>query len=304
MRRLRDGLALLLLAGLAAAPLVARLSGNAYVLSLATRAAITAIAAVSLQFVVGFAGLPSLGHAAFLGIGAYALGILGANGFDEAALSLPVALLAAALFALATGAVALRTTGVAFLMITLAFAQMAFFVAQSLSAYGGDNGMSLDRTPPVLGTALLEDPITFHVVVLVLLAGLILLLHAIGVSRFGRVLRAAQENEQRVATLGFDVFRVRLAAYALSGGLGGLAGWLLAAQAGFISPATLDWRVSGELLVMVILGGAPSPLGAALGAGGLLLVEELLAGFTGHTGLVLGPLLILAVLLSRRPRLA
>jgi branched-chain amino acid transport system permease protein len=297
---LRTALAVLLLIALALAPLAARAAGNPYLLSLGTRATILALGAVSLQFAVGFAGLPSLGHAAFLGIGAYALGILGANGLDDAAISLPIALAAAGVFAIFTGAVALRASGVAFLMITLAFAQMAFFVATSLSAYGGDNGMTLDRAPPLLGASPFDSPVALHATAFVLLLAMILLLHAIGLSRFGRVLRAARENATRVTALGYDVRGIRLAAYTLSGMGGALAGWLLAANAGFISPAVLDWRMSGELLVMVILGGATAPLHAALGAVGLVLAEEFLAGFTEHRGLVIGPLLILAVLLTRK----
>ena len=271
---LRTALAVLLLVALALAPLAAHALGNPYLLSLATRATILAIGAVSLQFAVGFAGLPSLGHAAFLGIGAYALGILGANGLDEAAISIPVALAAAALFAVATGAVALRASGVAFLMITLAFAQMAFFVASSLSAYGGDNGMALDQAPAAVrrggarqsgraargrrGAAARDDP--------ALAARSGSRASAACCARRGRTRCASPRSASTCAAS-------RLVAYALSGMGGALAGWLLAANAGFISPAVLDWRVSAELLVMVILGGTASPLHAALGAGGLVLTR-------------------------------
>jgi branched-chain amino acid transport system permease protein len=141
-----------------------------------------------------------------------------------------------------------------------------------------------------------------HAAAFAVLAAMILAAHAVGLSRFGRVLRAASANPARVTALGYDVRRIRLAAYTLSGMGGALAGWLLAANAGFISPAILDWRMSGELLVMVILGGAASPLHAALGAGGLVLAEEALAGASTHPGLILGPPLILAVLLTRKRR--
>ena len=204
------------LALLAAAPLIAAGTGNAYLLSLATRAAVYALAAVSLQVVVGYGGLVSLGHAAFVGIGAYALLILSSFGLDEAALSLPAAAAAAALFAWPTGWIALRARGVGFLMLTLAFSQMAYFAAGSLADYGGDDGMPLDRTPPLLGTGLLARPFALHLLALLLLLGGVLGAQALGASRFGRVLRAARENAGRVAALGFDVRRVRLAAYVLA----------------------------------------------------------------------------------------
>lgn len=304
MRRPASGLAVALFGLLAAAPLAARMLGNDYILALATRAAILAIGAVSLQFVVGFAGLASLGHAAFLGIGAYALLMLGGAGADEAALSLPVAVLAAAAFAWPTGWVALRTRGVTFLMITLAFGQMAYFVAESLADYGGDDGMPLDRAPPLFGMSVLGRAAPFHAVVLVLLLGLVLAARAVGASRFGRVLRAARDNPARVAALGFDVARVRLAAYVIAGGAGGLAGWLLAIASGFVSPALLDWRMAGQLLVMVILGGVATPEGAAAGAVGLVLVEEGLAAASAHGRIVLGALLLGAALLRQVRRTA
>mgnify|MGYP001130409037 CR=1 FL=1 len=284
------------LALLAAAPLIATGTGNAYLLSLATRAAVYALAAVSLQVVVGFGGLVSLGHAAFVGIGAYALLILGSFGLDEAAVSLPAAAAAAALFAWPTGWIALRARGVGFLMLTLAFSQMAYFAAGSLADYGGDDGMPLDRTPPLLGTGLLARPFALHLLALLLLLSGVLGAQALGASRFGRVLRAARENAARVAALGFDARRVRLAAYVLAAAVAGVAGWLLAAASGFVSPALLDWRVGGELLVMVILGGAATPAAAVAGAVGLVAAEEGLAAVSEHGRAFLGALLVLAAL--------
>jgi branched-chain amino acid transport system permease protein len=292
-------LAALLLLLLAAAPLAASTSGNLYLLALATRAAVFAIAAVSLQVVVGQAGLPSLGHAAFLGIGAYALLMLADAGLDDAAVSLPVAILAAAAFALPTGWVALRTRGVTFLMVTLAFGQMAYFLAESLAAFGGDDGASLDRAPPLFGTHLLARPVALHAVVLVLLVAAVLASRRFAASRFGRVLLAAREAPERVAALGFDVGRVRLAAYAVAGGAGGLAGWLLAVASGFVSPSLLNWRLAGELLVMVILGGVATPEGAACGAVLLIGAEEALAAASEHGRMALGALLLGAALLAR-----
>ncbi len=301
MRRLHHVAFAVLFVLLALAPLAAWAGGNQYLLTLATRAALFSLAAVSLQIVVGFAGLPSLGHAAFLGIGAYALLILGTIGADEAAISLPVAMAASAAFAWPTGLIALRTSGVGFLMTTLAFGQMAYFVAESLAAYGGSDGMALDRAPPLAGSDVLGAPLALHGLALALLLGAVLLARAIGASRFGRALLATRENPARAAALGFDVRGLRLAAYVGAGAACGLAGWLLATASGFVGPAIMDWRVSGELLVMVILGGAATPQGAAAGAIGLVLVEESLSAVSAHGRLLLGALLLLAALVRLRP---
>ncbi len=289
-------LAAALFALLVVAPLAAQAAGNTWLLSLATSAAITAIAAVSLQLVVGTAGLVSLGHAAFLGIGSYAVLILAGWGLDEAALSLPVAMLAAALFAWPTSWLALRARGVGFIMVTLAFGQMAYFAAGALAAYGGDDGMPLDRTPTLFGSALLARPLALHALALVLLAAGVLAASALGASRFGRVLRAARADPARLAALGFDVARTRLIACVMAGAAGGAAGWLMAVQSGFVSPATLDWRVAGRLLVMVILGGAATPAGAMAGAIGLTLIEEALSAVTEHGRIGVGALLLLVAL--------
>lgn len=289
---------------LAAAPLASAMLGDPYLVSIATRAAIFAVAAVSLQLVVGFGGLISLGHAAFLGIGAYALLILGSVGLGDAAVSIPIAIGAAAAFAFATGWIALRTRGAAFIMITLAFGQMAYFIAQSLEAFGGSDGMPLDR-PAVFGTGLVINRISFLLATVVVLVTVTLLAHTLGQSRFGRALRAARESEARVVASGFDVRWIRLITYTLGGGGGGLAGWLLAVHAEFVSPAVMEWRTSGELLVMVILGGSVAPEGAIIGAVALVLGEEALSGLTQHWRLILGPLIVLAVLAGsrrRRPR--
>lgn len=286
---------------LAAAPLAAALLGDPYLVSIATRAAIFAVAAVSLQLVVGFGGLISLGHAAFLGIGAYALLILSSFGLGDAAVSIPVAIGAAAIFAFGTGWIALRTRGAAFIMITLAFGQMAYFVAQSLEAFGGSDGMPLDR-PALFGTSLAANRITFLLATLTVLGAVTLLTRMLGRSRFGRALRAARESELRVVASGFNVRRLRLIAYTLGGGGAGLAGWLLAVHAEFVSPAVMEWRTSGELLVMVILGGSAAPEGAVLGAIALVIGEEALSGLTQHWRLILGPLIVLAVLAGHRRR--
>ena len=288
-----------LLVGLALGPVAARMLAYPYLASLAARATILAAASVSLQLVVGLAGLVSLGHAAFVGIGAYAALALAMLGLNEAAVSLPAGIAGAAAFAFGTGRLALRTRGVTFIMITLAFAQMAYFVAQSFEVLGGDDGAPLDP-PRLLGTSILAQPFALNALALVVLAGLVLGSRRLAASRFGRVLRAATESEARVTAAGFDVRRARLAVYGLAGAAGGLAGWLLAVHAGFVSPAMLEWRLSGELLVMVILGGVARPEGAAIGAVAVVAAEEVLSGLTGHWRLIFGPLIIALVLLRGR----
>ncbi|WP_137124615.1 branched-chain amino acid ABC transporter permease [Roseomonas sp. HF4] len=287
-------LPLAVLAALAVAPLAG--FGGSYELTLLARAMILGMAAVSLSFLVGGAGLVSLGHAASLGVGAYAVAILDAHGVTEALIVLPVAVAAAAGFSLLTGAVAIRTSGVHFIMITLAFGQMAFFTTSSLAAYGGDDGYTLYGRTEVAGTRLLENRLAFHYICLGLLAltwGLCAMLLA---SRFGRVLRAARENAQRVEAVGLAPYPFRLVGYAIAGALGGLAGVLLANATEFVSPATLSWQRSGELLFMVILGGVGRLWGAILGALAFVLLETWLAEQMQHWKLVFGPLLVLAVL--------
>ncbi|MBR0683122.1 branched-chain amino acid ABC transporter permease [Roseomonas eburnea] len=290
-------LPLVVLVALGVAPLLG--FGGSYETTLMARAMILGMAAVSLSFLVGGAGLVSLGHAASVGVGAYAVAILDAHGVTEATLVLPAAIGAAALFSLLTGAIAIRTSGVHFIMITLAFGQMAFFTASSLAAYGGDDGYTLYSRTELLGTRLLENRLAFHYICLGLLAaswgGCAMLL----ASRFGRVLRAARENPQRVEAVGLAPYPFRLLGYMLAGAMGGLAGVLLANATEFVSPATLSWQRSGELLFMVILGGAGRLWGAILGALAFVLLETWLAQQMLHWKLVFGPLLVLAVIFLR-----
>jgi branched-chain amino acid transport system permease protein len=291
-------LPILLFLGLAAAPLAGAVVPESYLLALVGRAMVLALAALSLDFILGLAGLVSFGHAAFLGIGAYAVGILASHGHEDLAVQLPVALAASAIFALLTGAVSLRTRGVYFIMITLAFGQMAFFTAASLSAYGGDDGMTLYSRSTVFGSSLLDDDRVFYFAVLGVLLAAYLLLRRIAGSRFGRVVVAARENERRVRALGFDPYRYRLVAYVLAGTVAGLAGLLAANQTEYVSPAVMAWQRSGELLVMVILGGIGSLHGAVLGALAFLLVEEVLSHYSEHWRVIFGPLLIAVVLFA------
>ncbi|MCO6415550.1 branched-chain amino acid ABC transporter permease [Siccirubricoccus sp. KC 17139] len=295
MARWREAaLPLLLFALLGAAPWIG--FGEGYVLTLLARAMILGIAALGLHLLVGGAGLVSLGHAALLGLGAYAVVALDAARITEALWVAPAAIGGGALFALLTGAVAVRTSGVQFIMITLAFAQMAFFTAGSLSVYGGDDGYTLYGRTEILGRRWLEDRLVFHYLCLGLLAASWGLVVAILASRFGRVLRAARENALRVAALGFNPAPYRLLAYVIAGGMAGLAGALLANATEFVAPSYLAWQRSGDLLFMVILGGLGAPHGAVLGALAIVLLEEWLGHWTAHWRLIFGPLLILSVL--------
>lgn len=296
--RWRDALLpLLVFAALALAPFIG--FGQGHVLTLLARGMIFGMAAMSLSLLVGGAGLVSLGHAAMLGVGAYAVVVLDHARVTEALVVVPVAVLAAALFALLTGAVAIRTSGVHFIMITLAFGQMAFFTTSSLAIYGGDDGYTLYSRMEVAGSRLLEGRLAFHYACLALLAGTWLLVQAVLLSRFGRVLRAAQQNELRSQAVGFAPYRYRLVAYVLAGAIGGLAGVLLSQAAEFVAPAYLTWQRSGDLLFMVILGGLAGPHGALVGALAFVLIEEWLAHLTEHWRMIFGPLLILCVFFLR-----
>jgi branched-chain amino acid transport system permease protein len=289
----------LLFALLAAVPLAGLFIRDGYLLSLFTRVMILAIAAIALDLILGFGALVSFGHAAFIGIGAYAMGILASHGQEGILAGLVMALAASALFALVTGAISLRTKGVYFIMITLAFGQMAFYTAASLRAYGGDDGLTVARRSLVFGSRLLENDRVFYYAVLASLVGVYLLCRMIIGSRFGRVLQGAKQNPQRMQAIGFNPYPYQLAAYVIAGMIAGFSGFLLANQTEFVSPAYMSWQRSGELIVMVIMGGIGSLHGAVIGAAAFLLLEEWLSGFTEHWKVIFGPMLVLIVLFMR-----
>ncbi|MCB8820833.1 branched-chain amino acid ABC transporter permease [Microvirga rosea] len=307
---------LILFGALAIAPFLAALSGaEGYVLSLLCRVMIFGLAALSLDLILGYGALVSFGHAAFLGIGGYAVGILASHGMEDALVQIPVALAASGLFAAITGTISLRTKGVYFIMITLAFGQMLFFLATSLAAYGGDDGLTLPSRSLLAGTTILKNDRVFYGFCFICLLGVYVLAREIVSSRFGRVLRGAKENPTRMEAIGFHPFRFQLLAYVISGMMAGLAGVLLANQAEFISPSFMTWQRSGELIFMVVLGGLGSLHGAIVGAAAFLLLEEFLpeilhlASFMLSSDLqsrlvenwkmVFGPVLILIVLFVR-----
>jgi branched-chain amino acid transport system permease protein len=295
----RNLLPWLIFAVFALVPLAAAFGAQGYILSLLTRVMIFGLAAMSLDLILGYGAMVSFGHAAFFGIGAYAVGILASHGFEDAVIQVPVALAASAIFALVTGAISLRTKGVYFIMITLAFGQMLFFLATSLASYGGDDGMTLASRSTLFSVAVLRKDIGLYYAALVCLVLCYWLSRSVVASRFGRVLRGARDNAVRMEAIGFHPFRYQLAAYVISAMMAGLAGVLLANQAEFVSPAMMTWQRSGELIFMVVLGGLASLHGAILGAAAFLLLEEYLAGWTEHWKMIFGPLLILVVLFAR-----
>ena len=270
-----------------------------FYLDLARRIMILAIAAVSLNLILGYGGLVSFGHAAYLGIGGYAVGILAFYGFTDGWVQLAVAIAASALAAAAIGAVSIRTSGIYFIMITLAFTQMLYYLGISLAEFGGDDGMRLKRRSQ-FALVDLGDPVQFYYVALALMLLAVYLTYRIVNSRFGLVLRAAKSNEARSLAIGFSPYPYRLAAFVIAGAMCGLAGALYANHTNYITPNLMSWQQSGDLMFMVILGGMASPSGPVLGAFALLLVEDLLSGWTEHWQVILGPLLIVSVIFFRR----
>jgi branched-chain amino acid transport system permease protein len=294
----RFGLACLLAVLLALAPVAATVIGNDYPLIVLTRIVILAMAAVSLDFILGYGGMVSLGHAAFLGIGAYTIGIMTAADVTSGFVQWPLAILAAAFAALVIGALSLRTRGVYFILVTLAFAQMVYFVSVGLDAYGGEDGLVIP-TRSRFGPINLTDRRVFYFLCLILLFATIALVAHLARTRFGLVLRGAAMNERRMRALGFPVYRYRLAAFVGAGALCGLAGVLLANHSEFVSPSGMNWGRSADLIIMVVLGGMGSAIGPLLGAMAFMLAEETLSHVTTYWQLIFGPLILIFVRFAR-----
>ena len=287
-------------------PWVMHALGQDFYTSFATRILIYAMAAASLNLVLGYGGMVSFGHAAFFGAGAYIVAILAAEGITSLWIAWPAAVAAAALAALIIGAISLRTRGVYFIMITLAFAQMMYYVFVSLKAYGGDDGLSLPgRSSTGLGVSLANDFVWYYVV-LVLLALVLYLLHRLIQARFGRVIEAIRENETRATAIGYPVYRYQLLCFVISGAIAGLAGALIANQTSYAGPTLLHWVQSGTLMIMVILGGVGRFWGGPVGAAVLLVLEEifsasaLLGPYALHWQLPVGVILLAVVLFAPR----
>jgi len=296
---LRNAVVAGVLAALTLVPLYTALTGNYFLISLFTRIVILAIAAVSLNLIMGFGGMVSFGHAAYLGIGGYVVGILAKEGFNSGFLQWPLALAVSALFGLAVGALSLRTRGVYFIMITLAFAQMVYYIAIALDRYGGDDGMTIYTRSQFGALINLSNKTAFYYLCFALLLGTAYLVWRIVNSRFGMVIQGARSNDRRMRAVGFPTYRYRLVCFVIAGMLCGLAGVLLANHTDFISPAMMHWTRSGDLIVMAVLGGMGTVLGPVLGAVTLLVLEEALSGITEYWQIVLGPIFLLVVLFAR-----
>lgn len=284
-----------------------------FIITLATKAAILALAGVGLNIALGLGGLVSLGHAAFFGLGGYAMGILAAHAQSytplmetpfliEGTKSMPViwlvAILVAGLAALAIGALSLRTSGVYFIMITLAFGQMLYYFAISWPAYGGEDGLSIYVRNGFPGLNTL-DPIQFFAIAFVVLALALFLAGRLARSAFGLALSAARQNAERVETVGLAPYRLRLVAFVISGAITGLAGALFADLNRFVSPVMFSWQTSGEIMVFVILGGVGRLYGPVAGAALFILLEHVLGGLSEYWHVYLGLLLLLVVLFAR-----
>ena len=292
----RNAVAVLVAVVLLLLPLYSELSGNIFVLTLFTRIVIFALAAASLNLIMGYGGMMSFGHAAYLGIGGYAVGILAKEGIASGFVQWPVAIVVSALYALVVGALSLRTRGVYFIMITLAFAQMIYYVAIWLDRYGGDDGLTIYKRSQFGGLLDLQNKAVFYYLCLVLLLASVYLVARIVNSRFGLVIRGARSNDRRMQAIGFPTFRYRLVCFVIAGALCGLAGALLANHTNFISPALMHWTRSGDLIVMVVLGGLGSLFGPLIGAAAFLVLEEGLSRLTEYPALILGPLLLLVAI--------
>jgi len=280
-------------------PLITGALNQPFYLTFMTRVLIFGLAALSLDLILGYGGLVSLGHAAFFGAAAYVVGICAAEGVSQAWVQWPAAILATATAAAFIGLVVLRTSGVYFIMITLAFGQMLYFLFVSLRQYGGDDGLTLATRSQVPGLDLSHGPTLYYLTLAILLAALAVCRRLVA-SRFGMTLQGAKHNARRMAAMGFPVFRYRLAAFVIAGALCGIAGILQANLTQFVSPAYMGWSRSGELIVMVVLGGMGTLFGPVLGAFALLALEELLSELTIHWMAILGPILVLLVLFARR----
>ena len=288
-------------------PLIVLFDQSVFYTEMFSRVMILALAAMSLDLVLGFGGMVSFGHAVYIGIGAYTVGIFSYYGIDNGFIQFPVTVAVCGVIAFAIGAMSLRTSGVYFIMITLAFAQMIYFLGISLEEFGGDDGMPVNRSE-FGGLIDLYDTNSFYYFVFVMLLVLLFLSHRLIHSRFGMVLQGTKSNDVRMKALGFPVFRYKLTAFVIAGMMCGIAGALFANWNEFVSPASMHWTRSGELLIMVILGGMGTLFGPVLGTVLFLLLEEylpelmdllLFPGAGEHWMGVFGPILILLVLFAR-----
>jgi branched-chain amino acid transport system permease protein len=306
LRTARGLVALAVLLLLAVLPLLTEAFDQRYLLSIGTRIVIWAIAAISLNMILGYGGLVSFGHAVFFGVGGYTVGILDHHGVPNGLVQWPLALVFSALWAMLVGALSLRTRGLYFIMITLAFAQLVFYISTGLAEYGGDDGLNISRSR-FPGLIDLRNKATFYWLCFALMCATLWFCGRFANSRFGLVIRGAKANDLRMTALGFPVFRYRLAAFTLSGAFGGLSGILLANEGAYISPAMMSWVKSGDLIVIVVLGGMGTLFGPVWGTIAFFALEESLKplldlarkGWGEYWMIVFGPLLVLIALYAR-----
>jgi branched-chain amino acid transport system permease protein len=285
-------LALIALAVCAALPLV----GDSYTLVLASRVIVFGILAISLDLILGYGGMVSFGHAAYFGAGAYIVGALVLGGVHNGFLHFAAAIAGSGLLAFIIGALSVRTRSIYFIMLTFAFAQMLFYLAIGQQQFGGDDGMPLARRSQFGGFPDLANPQHFYYFALVLLIAVLLVCDRIVRSRFGMVLQACMQNETRLQTIGVATYWYKVAAFSLAGAIAGLAGCLVANLNAYVSPNFLDWKVSGDVIMMIVVGGVGTLYGAPIGALVFLLLQEGISYFTDHWMAVFGPLLVLAAL--------
>jgi len=290
---------LLLLLMLAPAPHFFDWIGQPFYLDLLSRALIIGIAAISLNLILGFGGMVSLGHAAYIGIGAYCVGIPSYYDYYNGWLHLGLALAVSAVFALITGAISLRTRGVYFIMITMAFSQMVYFTFLSLEEYGADDGLVIySRSEFPEWLSMDSSSALYYWIFAVLLLSLYFT-HRLVHSRFGRVIVGARFNEQRMQALGFDTYRYRLVCYVIAAMICSVAGVLLGNFTGFISPDMIGWARSGELIFMIIIGGTATLFGPLLGTIAYVVLEEVLSSITVYWHLIFGGMLVALVLYGK-----
>ena len=284
---------------LAPAPFIFDWIGQPFYLDLLSRALIFAVAAISLNLILGFGGMVSLGHAAYIGIGAYCVGIPSYYDIYNGWLHLALALSVGGIFALVTGAISLRTKGVYFIMITMAFSQMVFFIFLSLEEYGADDGLVIYSRSEFPAWLSMDGSAGLYYWIFGLLILSLLLIHRLVHSRFGRVIVGAKFNEQRMQALGFNTYHYRLACYVISAMLCSLAGMLLGNFSGFISPDMISWARSGELIFMVLIGGVGSLFGPLIGTLAFVTLEEFLSAITVYWHLIFGLMLVALVLYGK-----
>jgi branched-chain amino acid transport system permease protein len=290
---------LVLLLLLVIAPWIFKFIDQPFYLDLLSRGLILAIAALSLNLILGYGGMVSLGHAAYIGIGAYCVGIPAYYDLYNGWLHLGLTVVVCGLFALVTGAISLRTKGVYFIMITLAFSQMVYFTFVSLEEYGGDDGLVIYLRSEFPSWLSMESPVALYYWILGVLFVTLIFIHRLVHARFGRVIVGSRFNEDRMQSLGYSTYRYRLTCYVISGVICGIAGMLLGNFTSFISPEMMGWTRSGELIFMVVMGGAGTLFGPLVGTAAFVFLEEFLSYITIYWHLIFGLMLVALVLYGK-----